>query len=83
MMLKPPPTSIDGVVDDLINTYVAWREECLRVESAYRRWRGASGDERGLAFAACVAALDGEDHAAAVYRTLVERTAASATSPPQ
>ena len=82
MMFKRPPTSIDGIVDDLIHTYVAWREECTRVESAYRRWHAARGAERGLAFAACLAALDDEDHAAAVYRTLVERTAKAATGQP-
>jgi hypothetical protein len=79
-MFKPPPAGIDGVADDLINTYVAWREECMRVESAYRRWHATRGAERGLAFAACLAALDGEDHAAAVYRMLVERTAAAAAT---
>jgi hypothetical protein len=79
MMFKRPPTSIDGMADDLIHTYVAWREECTRVESAYRSWHAARGAERGLAFAACLAALDGEDHAAAVYRALVERTAQAAT----
>jgi hypothetical protein len=79
-MFKPPPASIDGVADDLIDTYVAWREECTRVESAYRRWHVAAGAERRLAFAAWLAALDGEDHAAAVYRTLVERTAATAAT---
>ena len=42
-MFKRPPTRIDGVVDDLIHTYVAWREECTRVESAYRRWHAATG----------------------------------------
>jgi hypothetical protein len=76
-MFKRPPTSIDDIVDELLDTYLAWREECTRVESAYRRWHAAGGDERGLAFAACLAALDGEDHAAGVYRTLVERAAAT------
>ena len=79
-MFTRPPASIDAVVDDLIHTYVAWREECTRVESAYGRWHAARGAERRLAFAACLAALDGEDHAAAVYRTLVERTAATAAT---
>jgi hypothetical protein len=79
MLFKRPPTSIDGVVDDLIQTYVAWREECTRVESAYCRWHAAHGAERRLAFAACLAALDGEDRAAAVYRALVERTGEAAT----
>ena len=46
------------------------------------RASGLTGAERGLAFAACLAALDGEDHAAVVYRALVERTAKAATSQP-
>ena len=61
---------------------MAWREECTRVESAYRHWHAARGAERELAFAACLAALDGEDHAAAVYGALVERTAKAATGQP-
>jgi hypothetical protein len=64
-------------VDDLIETYVAWREECSRVRTSYGRWAFAARAERTLAFAAYLAALDGEDRAAGVYRGLVERTAGS------
>jgi hypothetical protein len=39
----------DGLVDDLMETYVAWREECSRVETAYRRWGVARPAERMLA----------------------------------
>jgi hypothetical protein len=78
MVFKRPPTSVDAVLDDPLQAYMAWREECRRVAWAYRRWHAARGAERGLAFVACHAALDGEDRAAAVYRTHVEGTAASA-----
>jgi hypothetical protein len=64
-----------GVIDDLIETYVTWREECGRVESSYGRWRIARPAERTLAFAAYVAALDGEDRAAAAYRRLASAAA--------
>jgi hypothetical protein len=65
-------------VDDLIDRYVAWREECSRVTSSYGDWKLAPGADRVLAFAAYVAALDGEACAAAAYRQLVERTVARA-----
>jgi hypothetical protein len=80
MVFKRPPTSIDDVVDDPFQAYMAWREECARVECAYGRWHAARGAERRLAFVAWLAALDAEDRAAAVYRTQVERTAASAAT---
>jgi hypothetical protein len=83
MVFKRPPTNIDDVVDDSLPTYLAWRQECTRLESAYRRWHAARGADRRLAFIACLAALDGEDRAAAVYRTLIERTGPSASGRPR
>jgi hypothetical protein len=80
MVFNRPPPSVDAVLDDPLQAYMAWREESRRVASAYRRWHAARGAERRLAFIACRAALDGEDRAAAVYRTHVERTAASAAT---
>jgi hypothetical protein len=62
------------LVDELIDEYVAWREERTAVSGAYDLWRGSPRGERRLAFAAYVAALDREERAAALYRGLVERT---------
>ena len=77
-MWKRRGDSAAGDVDDLIETYVAWREECSRVRSSYGRWTVALRTERALAFAAYVAAVDGEARAAGAYRGLIERTVAQA-----
>jgi hypothetical protein len=50
--------------DEFLDTYVCWREECELVAGAYESWRGATGTDRKLAFAAYRAALDREHQAA-------------------
>jgi hypothetical protein len=60
-------------IDELLERYVSWREECHAVRLAYRRWGGSSADERGLAFARCLAALDREEQAARTYADHIER----------
>jgi hypothetical protein len=63
------------LVDELIEHYVRWREECAAVASSYESWsRGGSGD-RALAFSAYLAALDREELAAAGYRRLIAEIA--------
>ena len=59
------------LVDELMDAYVDWREECNALRDAYDRWSIASPDERSLAFVAYSAALDREEQASAVY---AERT---------
>jgi len=59
------------LVDELMDAYVDWREECNALRDAYDRWSTASPDERSLAFVAYSAALDREEQASAVY---AERT---------
>jgi hypothetical protein len=61
------------LIDDLMEIYVEWREECVRLGEAYERWLGAPVTERSLAFAAYRAALDGEEQASAVYADRVDR----------
>ena len=55
------------LVDELMDAYVDWREECNALRDAYDRWSTASPDERSLAFVAYSAALDREEQASAVY----------------
>jgi hypothetical protein len=55
------------LIDDLIDSYVDWREECLAVEDAYDLWASSSADHRDLACAAYRAALDREQQASSVY----------------
>ena len=52
--------------------YVNWRRASDAVSEAYLSWIGASCDERWLAHAAYLAALDREERAASTYRRVVE-----------
>jgi len=61
------------LIDDLIDTYVTWREECSAVSIAYATWLKATPDARDEAYAVYVATVDREEQAAAEYRLLVER----------
>ncbi|HWF50197.1 MAG TPA: hypothetical protein VG294_06075 [Solirubrobacteraceae bacterium] len=59
-------------VDELLERYVSWREECQAVRAAYRRLPGAGGTERTLTYAGYLAALEREEHAAQAYADHIE-----------
>jgi hypothetical protein len=63
------------LVDELIEHYVSWREECAAVASSYENWSRAESCDRALAFSAYLAALDREELAAASYRRLIAEIA--------
>ena len=63
----------ERVLDEAIDRYVAWREECYVVQDAYERWTGSSGADAARAFVEYQAALDREGQIAAVYRDLMAR----------
>jgi uncharacterized protein YndB with AHSA1/START domain len=68
------------LIDDLIDAYVDWREECVALTRADQRWASGSDADRSLAFAAYRAALDRELRASFVYANRsgrVERQLAS------
>ena len=65
---------ISDAVDD---GYVTWREESGAVAESYRSWNCADRDERWLAYAAYVAALDREERAATAYGHLVQQAQAT------
>jgi hypothetical protein len=67
------PEALDMQIDDTLDAYDDWREECAAVELAYRRWSTAPADGSALAFAIYVAALDREQRASNVYARLVAR----------
>jgi hypothetical protein len=67
--------ALTPLVDELLNVYVLWREECGAVAAAYENWRASERRDDGLAFSAYLAALDREELAAATYRSLVDRIA--------
>jgi hypothetical protein len=66
----------DPRVDAFVESYVAWREECAAVETAYLQWTHSERLGRELAFVAYRAALDGEEKAAGVYGLVAARLAA-------
>lgn len=61
------------MVDDAMDAYVAWREECGRVWDAYRRCLSTVRADAALAFPAYVAALDREERASEVYADLINQ----------
>jgi hypothetical protein len=60
-------------VDELLESYLSWREECHAVRLAYERWVDSAQAERRLRYAGYVTALDREDQAAGIYADRVER----------
>jgi hypothetical protein len=71
------------MVDDAIDAYVDWREECAHVWEAYHRWVSAVRTDTALAFRAYVAALDREERASEVYAGLLRRLDPLVGKPPQ
>jgi hypothetical protein len=61
------------LVDEVIDCYVAWREECETVWTGYEAWQSAAEDERPLRFAVYNMALDREERAASDYEESLDR----------
>jgi hypothetical protein len=68
-------------VDEMVDAYADWREECVVVQDAYDRWSHAPTAHRAEAFAAYEAALDGEERASQLYAGLVARIAGTEDLP--
>ena len=68
---RVPPHA--DVVDDAVDAYVRWREECAGAREAYHRWSSAETADRMLASCAYMAALDREEIAANVYAEAMRR----------
>jgi hypothetical protein len=67
-------------IDQLLEFYCEWKEECVGVQTAYDRLSGALASDRGLAFAAYAAALDREAAAAQMYLDQVRRLSSQIVS---
>ena len=63
------------LMDEAVDAYVEWREECATVRDAYERWARAPAADSGSAFAAYWAAVDREERAADIYAELMGRLA--------
>ena len=63
----------DRLADEAFARYLDWLAESDAVDSAYAEWASAPRSDGALPFAAYGAALDREEQAAAVYRSVLER----------
>jgi hypothetical protein len=63
-----------SLIDDVMDAYIAWREESAAVESAYLRWKSALSLDAACAHAAYVAALDREERASTDYAEVLRRS---------
>jgi hypothetical protein len=63
------------LVDEAMDAYVDWREECAEVWDAYERWARAPNIDAAGAFSAYRAALDREECASHAYADLLVRIA--------
>jgi hypothetical protein len=66
-------------IDEMLERYISWREECAAARTAYQQWADSERRERGLAYAGYLAALDREERAARTYAGHVERVSRIAT----
>jgi hypothetical protein len=66
-------------IDEMLNRYISWREECCAVRMAYQQWADSDRRERRLAYAGYLAALDREERAARTYASHAERVRRIAT----
>jgi hypothetical protein len=63
----------ERLADEVIETYVTWREACAAVDHTYADWCRSPRGQRRLAHAVHVAAVDREESAAQTHREAVER----------
>jgi hypothetical protein len=63
----------DQLIDEILARYLDWRAEAEAVDAAYGVWSRAPQAEGALAFAAYGAAVDREERAATVYRSVIDR----------
>jgi hypothetical protein len=59
--------SLRRLRDEIIDLYLAWREEAAAVADAYALWADATADNKAARFAAFTAAIDREEAAARSY----------------
>lgn len=66
-------------IDQMLERYISWREECAAVRTAYQQWADSDRRERRLAYAGYLAALAREERAARTYASHVARVRRFAT----
>ena len=67
------------LVDELVEAYVNWRDECSAVWITYADWSDAPEGDATYRYATYLAALIREQHASERYARLIRRVGASIT----
>jgi hypothetical protein len=83
MTTEPPDlgrAARERLADEVIETYVSWREARAAVERTYAQWCRTPLGERRLAHAVHISALDREECAAHAHREAVERVVRGSAS---
>ena len=62
----------ERLIDEAFARYLEWLAESEAVNTAYGMWRAAAQTDGALPFAAYGAALDREERAATVYRSVID-----------
>ncbi len=68
-----PASPTAALIDQVIESYVVWREACEAVEESYSAWRRAPSEQGEAAYATFVATLNREELAADEYQFMVEQ----------
>ena len=63
----------ERLIDEAFARYLEWLAECEAVHAAYGAWSSAPRSDGALPFAAYGAALDREELAASVYRSVIDQ----------
>ncbi len=71
---RSPQTVLDSeLLDDLVLSYMHWKDMCVKARVAYDGWRHCATLARPDAYAAFCSALQREERAAAHYERVVDR----------
>jgi hypothetical protein len=61
------------LMNQALDAYAGWRDQCSAVDLAYHHWAGARGHDAAVWYTAYSAALDREERAAERYGQLIRR----------
>jgi hypothetical protein len=61
------------LMNQALDAYAGWRDQCSAVDLAYGNWSATRGHEAEVWYTAYSAALDREEHAAERYARLIRR----------
>jgi hypothetical protein len=64
-------TSLDRLVDEILDCYLAWRNAASNATAGYRAWCASGAADRSLRFGAYLASLDQEECTATAYAQIV------------